>query len=89
MWISASSHWSKSQSRATKATTIRGMDYAYSEKKGNFVGKVFLATALTTLCIIMIKRSPSLNSPTPDNLSQENLGVIKVLQDLFPKPKRL
>jgi len=41
------------------------MDYAYSEKKGNFVGKVFLATALTTLCIIMIKRSPSLNSPTP------------------------
>jgi len=42
-----------------------GMDYADSKKKGNFVGKVFLAAALTTLCIIMIKRSPSLNSPSP------------------------
>lgn len=41
------------------------MDYADPKRKGNFVGKVFLAAALTTLCIIMIKRSPSLNSPSP------------------------
>lgn len=44
---------------------LLGMDYVDQKRKGNFVGKVFLAAALTTLCIIMIRRSPSLNSPSP------------------------
>jgi len=44
---------------------ILGMDYVDPKRKGNFVGKVFLAAALTALCIIMIKRSPSLNPPSP------------------------
>ena len=41
------------------------MDYVDPKRKGNFVGKVFLAAALTALCIIMIKKSPSLNPPSP------------------------
>ncbi|XP_050894972.1 UDP-arabinose 4-epimerase 1 isoform X3 [Lathyrus oleraceus] len=41
------------------------MDYADPKRKGNLVGKVFLAAALTTICIFMIKRSPSLYSPNP------------------------
>lgn len=44
---------------------LLGMDYVDPKRKGNFVGKVFLAAALTALCIIMIKRSPSLNPPSP------------------------
>ena len=44
---------------------LLGVDYAEPKRKGNFVGKIFLAAALTTLCIIMIKRSPSLNPPSP------------------------
>ncbi|WJX53378.1 UDP-arabinose 4-epimerase 1 [Trifolium repens] len=120
---------SRTQARptTTRPTTMGSMDYAEPKRKGNFVGKVFLAAMLTTICIIMIKRSPTLNSPSPfsfhetgvthvlvtggagyigshaafrllkdsyrvtivDNLSRGNLGAVKVLQDLFPKPGRL
>lgn len=44
---------------------ILGMDYVDPKRKSNYVGKIFLAAALTALCIIMIKRSPSLNPPSP------------------------
>ncbi|KAG5058239.1 hypothetical protein AAZX31_05G159200 [Glycine max] len=68
---------SRNQSRAARATTMGGMDYADPKRKGNFVGKVFLAAALTTLCIIMIKQSPSLNSPSPFAVHEP--GVTHVL----------
>ncbi|MCH97540.1 UDP-arabinose 4-epimerase 1-like, partial [Trifolium medium] len=47
------------------------------KRKGNFVGKVFIAAVLTTICIIMIKRSPTLNSPSPFALHET--GVTHVL----------
>ncbi|CAK8578699.1 unnamed protein product [Lathyrus sativus] len=56
---------SRTQARTTRPTTMGSMDYADPKRKGNLVGKVFLTAALTTICIIMIKRSPSLNSPNP------------------------
>lgn len=42
-----------------------GMDYPDPKKKSSFVGKILLAAALTALCIIMLKQSPSFNSPSP------------------------
>lgn len=38
-----------------------GMDYPDPKRKNNFVGKIILAAALTALCIIMLKQSPSFN----------------------------
>lgn len=41
------------------------MDYADPKRKSNFVGKILLAAALTALCIIMLKQSPTFNTPSP------------------------
>ncbi|OIW13767.1 hypothetical protein TanjilG_17946 [Lupinus angustifolius] len=69
---------SRTQPRATRSMSIGGgIDYLDSKTKGNFVGKVFLAAVLTTLCIVMIKRYPSLNSPSP--FSVQEAGVTHVL----------
>ncbi|CAI8618845.1 unnamed protein product [Vicia faba] len=68
---------SRTQARTTRPTTMGSMDYADPKRKGNFVGKVFLAAALTTICIIMIKRTPSLNSPNPFAVHEP--GIIHVL----------
>lgn len=42
-----------------------GMDYPDPKKKSSFVGKILLAAALTALCILMLKHSPSFNTPSP------------------------
>ncbi|XP_027916725.1 UDP-arabinose 4-epimerase 1-like [Vigna unguiculata] len=68
---------SRNQPRTARATTMGGLDYPDPKRKGNFVGKVFLAAVLTTLCIIMIKRSPSLNSSSPFAIHEP--GVTHVL----------
>lgn len=39
-----------------------GMDYADPKRKSNIVGKIVLAAALTALCIIMLKQSPTFGS---------------------------
>ncbi|KAG4990362.1 UDP-arabinose 4-epimerase 1 [Glycine max] len=67
----------RSQPRTTRSMSLGGMDYVDPKRKGNFVGKVFLAAALTALCIIMIKRSPSLNPPSPFSIHEP--GVTHVL----------
>ncbi|RYQ95895.1 hypothetical protein HN873_064037 [Arachis hypogaea] len=54
-----------------------GLDYADPKRKGNFLGKVFLAAGLTALCIIMIKQSPSLSSTSPFAIREP--GVTHVL----------
>ncbi|KAJ7969226.1 UDP-arabinose 4-epimerase 1 [Quillaja saponaria] len=117
----------RSQPRSTRSMSFGGMDYADPKRKSNLIGKILLAAALTALCIIMLKQSPSFSTPSPfslreegvthvlvtggagyigshaalrllkdyyrvtivDNLSRGNLGAVKVLQDLFPKPGRL
>ncbi|XP_020964434.1 UDP-arabinose 4-epimerase 1-like [Arachis ipaensis] len=53
------------------------LDYADPKRKGNFLGKVFLAAGLTALCIIMIKQSPSLSSTSPFAIREP--GVTHVL----------
>ncbi|WVZ23158.1 hypothetical protein V8G54_001702 [Vigna mungo] len=68
---------SRNQPRTARATTMGGLDYPDPKRKGNFVGKVFLAAVLTTLCIIMIKRTPSLNSSSPFAIHEP--GVTHVL----------
>ncbi|XLU19754.1 hypothetical protein S245_055820 [Arachis hypogaea] len=53
------------------------LDYADPKRKGNFLGKVFLAAGLIALCIIMIKQSPSLSSTSPFAIREP--GVTHVL----------
>ncbi|KAI9096835.1 hypothetical protein K1719_025818 [Acacia pycnantha] len=67
----------RSQPRASRSGSLGGMDYPDPKRKGSFVGKVFLAVALTALCIIMIKQSPSMNSPSPFSFHEP--GVTHVL----------
>ncbi|XAR50761.1 UDP-arabinose 4-epimerase [Bertholletia excelsa] len=67
----------RSQPRSTRSVSLGGMDYADPKKKNNVVGKVLLAATLTTLCIIMLKQSPSFTSPSL--FSRHEPGVIHVL----------
>nr|POE57360.1 udp-arabinose 4-epimerase 1 [Quercus suber] len=57
--------------------SLGGMDYPDPKKKSSFVGKILLAAALTALCILMLKQSPSFNSPSP--FSHQEDGVTHVL----------
>ncbi|KAF7842184.1 UDP-arabinose 4-epimerase 1 [Senna tora] len=66
-----------SQPRNPRSMPLGGMDYVDPKRKGNFVGKVFLAATLTALCILMIKQSPTLNSPSRFSLHEP--GVTHVL----------
>ncbi|KAL1366023.1 hypothetical protein HN51_013938 [Arachis hypogaea] len=69
---------SRSQPRAgARPLPMGGLDYADPKRKGNFLGKVFLAAGLTALCIIMIKQSPSLSSTSPFAIREP--GVTHVL----------
>ncbi|WMV15440.1 hypothetical protein MTR67_008825 [Solanum verrucosum] len=54
-----------------------GMDYADPKKKSNLVGKILMAAVLTALCILMLKQSPTFN--TPSAFSRHQPGVIHVL----------
>ncbi|KAI9113539.1 hypothetical protein K1719_015466 [Acacia pycnantha] len=56
----------RNKPRVGRPMSLGGMDYVDSKRKGNFIGEVFLTAAFTALCIIMIKQSPSLNSPSPE-----------------------
>ncbi|KAA8544828.1 hypothetical protein F0562_019612 [Nyssa sinensis] len=67
----------RTQPRSTRSLSLGGMDYADPKKKSNFVGKILLAAALTALCILMLKQSPSFNSPSP--FSHHESGVTHVL----------
>jgi len=67
----------RTQTRSTRSLSLGGMDYPDPKKKSSFVGKILLAAALTALCIIMLKQSPSFNSPSP--FSHHEDGVTHVL----------
>lgn len=53
------------------------MDYADPKRKNNFVGKILLAATLTALCIVMLKKSPSFNTPSPvtPSLSMTSISI--------------
>jgi hypothetical protein len=44
---------------------VAGMDFSDPKRKNNVVGKILLAASLTAVCIIMLKHSPTFNSPSP------------------------
>ncbi|TXG48225.1 hypothetical protein EZV62_027519 [Acer yangbiense] len=66
----------RNQSRSTRSMPFSGLEYADPKKKGNLIGKILLAAALTALCIIMLKQSPSFNTT---NFSKHEEGVTHVL----------
>ncbi|KAK0579777.1 hypothetical protein LWI29_031230 [Acer saccharum] len=67
----------RNQSRSTRSMPFSGLEYADPKKKGNLIGKILLAAALTALCIIMLKQSPSFN--TTNVFSKHEEGVTHVL----------
>ncbi|KAK2448418.1 UDP-arabinose 4-epimerase 1 [Trifolium repens] len=68
---------SRNQPRAARSMSLGGMDYVDPKRKGNFIGKFFLVVALTALCILVIKRSPSFTTPSPFSVHEP--GVTHVL----------
>ncbi|CAN0920240.1 UDP-arabinose 4-epimerase 1 [Linum grandiflorum] len=67
---------SRTQSRSNRSVTLGGMDYPDPKRKRNFVGKIGLAAILTTVCILVLKRS-SFNHTTLFSLREQ--GVTHVL----------
>ncbi|XP_049382102.1 UDP-arabinose 4-epimerase 1-like [Solanum stenotomum] len=67
----------RAQTRSSRSMSLGGMDYADPKKKSNFVGKILMAAVLTALCILMLKQSPTFN--TPSAFSRHQPGVIHVL----------
>ncbi|KAL6201576.1 hypothetical protein ACLB2K_025289 [Fragaria x ananassa] len=65
------------ESRSTRPMSLGGMDYPDPKRKNNFVGKIILAAALTALCIIMLRQSPSFNPSS--TFSIRDSGVTHVL----------
>ncbi|CAI0393630.1 unnamed protein product [Linum tenue] len=66
----------RTQSRPSRSVNLGGMDYADPKRKRNFVGKVALAAILTTVCILVLKKS-SFNYTSPFSLREQ--GVTHVL----------
>ncbi|KAL3344881.1 hypothetical protein AABB24_024034 [Solanum stoloniferum] len=67
----------RAQTRSSRSLSLGGMDYADPKKKSNYVGKILMAAVLTALCILMLKQSPTFN--TPSAFSRHQPGVIHVL----------
>ncbi|CAI0546086.1 unnamed protein product [Linum tenue] len=69
----------RTQSRPSRSVNLGGMDYPDPKRKGNFVGKVALAAIMTTVCILVLKKS-SFNYATPMiQFSMREEGVTHVL----------
>ncbi|KAL9366055.1 hypothetical protein Peur_037254 [Populus x canadensis] len=67
----------RTQPRSNRSMSLGGMDFSDPKRKNNVVGKILLAASLTAVCIIMLKHSPTFNSPSPFSLRED--GVIHVL----------
>lgn len=68
---------SRSQARANRSMSLGGMDLADPKKKSSYVGKILLAAALTAFCILVLKQSPTFNTPTA--FSRHEAGITHVL----------
>ncbi|KAH7841645.1 hypothetical protein Vadar_032585 [Vaccinium darrowii] len=67
----------RTQPRSTRSMSLGGIDYMDPKKKSNVVGKILLAASFTALFILMLKQSPTFNSPSL--FSQHEPGVTHVL----------
>ncbi|KAK8500321.1 hypothetical protein V6N12_068808 [Hibiscus sabdariffa] len=67
----------RSQTRSTRTMPFTAMEHPDPKRKSNLIGKVLMAAALTALCIIMLKRSPSFS--TSIHFSRHEEGVTHVL----------
>ncbi|TYJ12806.1 hypothetical protein E1A91_A10G006000v1 [Gossypium mustelinum] len=67
----------RSQARSNRSMPIAVMEYPDPKRKSNIFGKLLMAAALTALCIIMLKHSPSFSTPT--HFSRHEKGVTHVL----------
>ncbi|KAK8664959.1 hypothetical protein V6N13_084727 [Hibiscus sabdariffa] len=67
----------RSQTRSTRTMPFAVMEHPDPKRKSNLIGKVLMAAALTALCIIMLKRSPSFS--TSIHFSRHEEGVTHVL----------
>ncbi|CAA3012587.1 UDP-arabinose 4-epimerase 1, partial [Olea europaea subsp. europaea] len=66
----------RTQQRSNRSMSLGGMD-CVDPKKSNIVGKILIAATLTAMCILMLKQSPSFNSPS--QFSRHEPGVAHVL----------
>ncbi|KAF4391028.1 hypothetical protein CsatB_001464 [Cannabis sativa] len=67
----------RTQPRSGRSLSLGGMDYADPKKKNNVVGKILLIATVAALCFVMLKQSPSFNTPTVFSRHEE--GVTHVL----------
>lgn len=67
----------RTQPRSTRSMSLGGIDYVDPKKKSYVVGKILLAASFTALFILMLKQSPTFNSPSL--FSQHEPGVTHVL----------
>ncbi|XP_074328777.1 UDP-arabinose 4-epimerase 1-like [Apium graveolens] len=68
---------SRSQARANRSMSLGGMDFVDPKKKSSYVGKILLAATLTAFCILVLKQSPTFN--TPSAFSHHEAGITHVL----------
>lgn len=66
----------RNQTRSSRSGSFGGMESLDPKKKNNFVGKILMVAALTSLCVIMLK-APNFNPPSA--FSRHEPGVIHVL----------
>ncbi|XP_062096215.1 UDP-arabinose 4-epimerase 1 [Humulus lupulus] len=67
----------RTQPRSGRSLSLGGMDYADPKKKNNVVGKILMIATVAALCFVMLKQSPSFNTPTVFSRHEE--GVTHVL----------
>ncbi|KAL1829474.1 hypothetical protein ACET3Z_007886 [Daucus carota] len=68
---------SRSQARTNRSMSLGGMDFVDPKKKSSYVGKILLAASLTAFCILVLKQSPTFN--TPSAFSRHEPGITHVL----------
>ncbi|KAL9224861.1 hypothetical protein vseg_000856 [Gypsophila vaccaria] len=67
----------RTQPRNGRSLPLAGMDFSAPKRKGNFVGKILVGTALIAFCLLMVMKSPSFSSPS--HFSRREAGVTHVL----------
>ncbi|XP_051128983.1 probable UDP-arabinose 4-epimerase 3 [Andrographis paniculata] len=67
----------RTQQRHNRSMALGGMEFADQKKKNGVCGKIIMVSTLTALCILMLKHSPSFNTPSQFAINED--GVTHVL----------